>query len=61
MFMVVWCCCDVLLLVLNAGPLEMVPVSIFIIAFLSFGSLTNLKRQLVALFQSPEIHSNMML
>ena len=33
-FMVVWHWCDVLLLVLDAGPLEMVVVSILIVAFL---------------------------
>ena len=60
-FMVVWHWCDVLLLVLNAGPSELVALSICIVAMLSFGSLTNLNRQSAALFHAPEIHSNVML
>ena len=60
-FMVVWHWCDVFLLVLNAGLLEMVAMSILIVALLLLGSLTNLDRQSVALFHAPEIHSNVML
>ena len=56
--MVVWWWCDVLLLVLNAGPSKLVAVSIFIVALLSVGSLTNLERQSAALFHAPDIHSN---
>ena len=56
MFMVVWHWCDVLLLVLDAGPSEMMTVSILIVALLLFGSLTNLVRQLVALVHAPEIN-----
>ena len=59
--MVVCQLCDVLLLVLNADPSELVAVSIFMVALLSVGSLTNLKRQSAALFHVPDIHSNMIL
>ena len=59
--MVVWHWCDVLLLVLNAGPSELVAVSIFIVALLLVGSLTNLERQSVALFHAPDFHSNVIL
>ena len=59
--MVVWCWCDVWLLVLNVGPLQMVAVNIFIMALLSFGSLTYLERHSAALFHAPDIHSNVML
>ena len=57
----VWHWCDVLLLVLNDGPSELVAVSIMTVALLSFGSLTNLERQLTALFHAPDIHLNVIL
>ena len=46
---------------LNAGPSKLVAVSIFIVALLLVGSLTNLDRQSAALFCAPDIHSNVML
>ena len=61
MFLVVWHWCDVLLLVLNAGPSEVVTVNILTVALLSSYSSTDLERQLAALFCAPEIHSNVML
>ena len=57
MSVVVWCWCDVLLLVWNAGP----PEFILTVALLSFVSLTNLERQSAALFPAPDIHSNVIL
>ena len=59
--MVVWCWCDVLLLLLNAGPSEFVAVSIMTVVLLSFGSVTNLERQSAALFHAPDIHLNVIL
>ena len=61
MFLVVWHWCDILLLVLNAGPSEVVTVSILTVALLSSGSSTYLERQSAVLFHAPEIHLNMML
>ena len=57
----VWHCCDVLLLVLNAGLSKLVAVNIMTVALLSFGNLTNLERQLAALFLALDIHSNVIL
>ena len=54
----VWHCCDVLLFVLNAGPSELVAVTIMTVALLSFGNLTNLERQLTALFVATDINFN---
>ena len=53
-----WCWCNDLLLVLNAGPSKFVAVSNFMVALPSVGNLTNLERQLVALFHAPDIHLN---
>ena len=61
MSMVVWCCCEVWLLVLNAGPSKLVAVSIMTVALLLFGYLTNLERQSGAMFLVPDINSNMIL
>ena len=44
---------------LNAGPSELVVVSIMTLALLWFGNLTNLERQSAALFLTPHIHWNM--
>ena len=53
--------CVIMLLVLYAGSLEVVAVSILIVVLLLLGSLTNLRRQSAALFCAPVIHSNVML
>ena len=46
---------------LNAGPSKLVAVSIMTVALLWFGNLTNLEKQLVALFLVSDIHLNMIL
>ena len=59
--LVVWHCCEVQLLVLNAGPSELVAVSIMTVASVLFGNLTNLERQSAALCLAPDINLNVIL
>ena len=58
---VVWYWSDVLLLLLNAGPSRLVAVNIMTLVLLTFGSVTNLERQLAALFHAPDVHLNVIL